>query len=93
MFAHGDADWPGLAKINEEAGEIVQVIGKLMQTHGKSAHWDGTDLAVRLREELADMIAAITFVVERMNDDEQFDFYTRMREKLALFRRWHQENT
>lgn len=93
MFAHGDAHWPGLAKINEEAGEIVQVIGKLMQTHGKPAHWDGTDLAVRLREEMADMTAAITFVVERMNDDEQFDFYTRMREKLALFRRWHQENT
>jgi len=32
-------EWPGLAKLNEESGELVQVIGKLMMTHGERAHW------------------------------------------------------
>lgn len=40
MFAIGSPVWPGLSKLAEEAGETLQVVGKLMGTGGESAHWD-----------------------------------------------------
>jgi NTP pyrophosphatase (non-canonical NTP hydrolase) len=92
MFAFGDKEWPGLAKLNEESGELVQVIGKLMMTHGQAKHWDGSDLRVRLVEEMADEAAAIGFVADHaLMDDEILAFATRRAEKRALFEKWHEE--
>jgi NTP pyrophosphatase (non-canonical NTP hydrolase) len=90
MFAIGDDQWPGLSKLSEEAGEVVQVIGKLMGTHGKSRHWDGTDLRQRLIEEIADVIAACELVIE-LNDLEGIE--KRKQQKLALFHEWHDKQT
>jgi len=92
MFAFGDAEWPGVAKLNEEAGELVQVIGKLMMTHGKAAHWDGTDLRVRFVLELGDLAAAIQFTVARvLTVDEVRLLRARIQEKFEQFEKWHQE--
>lgn len=91
-FSIGADLWPGLTKSSEECGELVQVIAKLMATGGDTAHWDGTDLGVRLQEELADVLAASYFAVE-VNAD-RFDLmalYRRVDEKLDTFRRWHDE--
>lgn len=89
MFAIGDKEWAGISKLAEEAGEVLQVIGKLLGTRGKRKHWDGTDLRVRLLEEIADLAAAIEFVMGEMSPSELADVQARVRKKLGLFRLWH----
>lgn len=92
MFAFGDVEWPGLAKLAEESGELVQVIGKLMMTHGDPAYWDGVDLRKRLIEEMADQAAAIGFVNRHVLTPQESEAMTaRMAEKRALFEKWHEE--
>jgi NTP pyrophosphatase (non-canonical NTP hydrolase) len=90
-FAFGDKQWPGLAKLNEECGEVIQVIGKLMMTHGNRAHWSG-DLRPMLIEELADLEAAITFFnVHNFELDERAAFTRRLRAKMDKFEEWHDD--
>lgn len=92
MFAFGDKQWPGLAKLNEESGELVQVIGKLMMTHGEAKHWDGSDLRERLIEEMADGGAASLFVeYYALTAMERARLEARRSEKYALFEKWHKE--
>ncbi len=90
-FSIGASVWPGLSKLIEEAGEVQQVCGKLVQTGGASAHWDGSDLRKRLEEEIADLLAACRFVMES-NDLNVADIVFRSLDKLAMFKRWHEEN-
>jgi hypothetical protein len=92
MFAFGDKKWPGLAKLNEESGELVQVIGKLMMTHGRAEHWDGSDLRARLVEGMADAVVGVDFVAfHALTAEERNALRRRIREKLALFEQWHEE--
>lgn len=89
-FAIGDQDLPGLSKLTEEAGELLQVVGKLMATHGMAEHWDGTDLRERFVLELGDLSAAIQFVVSRVLTLEEVRVLrARIREKYAKFEQWH----
>lgn len=91
MFAIGDAEWPGISKLVEEMGEVNQIIGKLMATHGSVKHWDSeVSLRDRLQEELADLQAALMFVmVVNAFDMEAID--ARASEKMRLFAQWHDE--
>lgn len=90
-YGIGSDHWPGLSKLNEEAGEVVQVIGKIMGTGGDTTHWDGAgDLKTRLEEEMADVMAAIQFV-SMQNHLDQPAMKERMRLKLELFLKWHVE--
>lgn len=89
MFAIGSPRWPGLSKLSEEAGEVIQVIGKLMGTGGEVQHWDGSNLAERLIEEVGDVLAACDFVVEK--NLPLASVAERRAKKLALFRKWHDE--
>lgn len=85
----GALELPGVAKIAEEAGEYVQVVGKLIATDGRPKHWDGTDLYTRLVEEAGDLLAAIHYFAWAnavANEVEE-----RAAEKLARFKRWHAE--
>jgi len=91
-FAIGGSVWPGLSKLTEECGEVGQVIGKLMGTGGAVEHWDGSNLAQRLTEEMGDVLAAIEFV--SMMNAEHIDtakLQERRAAKLALFLRWQEE--
>jgi len=88
-FAFGSETLPGLAKLSEEAGEVVQVIGKLMMTGGSFDHWAG-DLQRPLTEEVADLSAALVFVVRHAGLD-QAAIVERTQAKLALFEQWHEE--
>lgn len=91
-FNIGADVWPGLGKASEEAGELVQVIAKLIATDGAAAHWDGTNLHDRLTEELADVLAAVSFVVDMNPDLIHLDvFHSRVDTKYRLFRKWHEE--
>lgn len=89
-YSIGSNLWPGLSKLTEESGEVGQVVGKLIATGGKPAHWDGTNLRERLQEEIADLMAACFFVMEANGLDEEA-MRTRHQQKLALFHRWHVE--
>lgn len=78
----------GLDKLNEECGEVVQVIGKY---HGMGGvlgnHWDGTNLKERLEEEIADANAAMVFVASKHGLDE-LRIHERFKMKLERFRAW-----
>lgn len=88
MFAIGDAEWPGISKLVEEMGEVGQVAGKLMATHGEAVHWDGDgNLVDRLTEEMADLQAAIWFASEANN----LQIMERALAKYQLFGEWHNE--
>lgn len=88
MFSIGSSEWPGLSKLVEEAGEVGQVIGKLMGTSGEIHHWDGSNLKECLEEEIADVIAAVLFVSKHNPlDNDRIDL--RVQKKLALFEKWH----
>ena len=87
-FSIGSRHWPGVSKLIEECGEVLQVAGKLMQTG--ATYWDGTNLKERLEEELADLQAAIEFVA--CHNDLAADRIGRhVDEKIALFNKWHKE--
>lgn len=89
-FAIGSTVWPGLSKLIEEAGEVQQVCGKLLGTGGAHAHWDGTDLRVRLEDEIADVMAACMFVQEaNMLNNRRIE--ERILTKLATFQKWHRD--
>ena len=93
IFGFGAKKWPGIAKLVEECGEVLQVCGKLMMTDGnKIEHWDGTNLRVKLIEEAADVSAAVKFIWDRVfSPPERVAFNDRFNMKLALFNKWHQE--
>lgn len=93
-FSIGSKTWPGLAKLVEESGELCQVIGKLIALDGNApgdfyTHWDGTDISVRLQEELADVQAVIEFVREHNPQIESAPFNRRVAMKVARFNTWH----
>jgi hypothetical protein len=88
-FAFGDDLWPGLAKLTEECGEVLQIVGKLMMTHGGRAHWSG-DLRQMLLDEVADVEAAIVFFVRHnLNHAESHAMARRVTQKVAKFEQWH----
>jgi len=86
-FSIGGELWPGLSKLIEECGEVLQVGGKLIGSEGRTDHWSG-DLNKMLVEELGDLRAAITFFMEA-NAIDAASVSVRHREKLALFWHWH----
>ncbi len=88
-FAIGSTVWPGLSKLVEEMGEVLQVAGKTMGTGGLAMHWDGSDLRKRLEEEIADTMAAIRFFTEHNGLDEE-RIAQRAEQKYKLFCTWHE---
>lgn len=86
----------GLAKLTEETGELQQVVGKLLQypyhqTPGyPGIHPDGTHLRTRLLDEMADVYAALDFVIEKLELDKQ-QIESRRNAKRILFRTWDAE--
>lgn len=62
-YSIGSSTWPGASRVIEEAGELMQVLGKLIGAGGQTDHWDGTDLRERLIAELGDVRAALDFFI------------------------------
>ncbi len=90
-FQLGSRIWPGLSKVVEESGEVGQVAGKLMATGGDPKHWDGTDLTVRIGEEVADLSAACR-VFFQLNDFAGAPWVLeREIAKYGLFMEWHRK--
>ena len=69
MFKIEDKKWPGVAKCLEEMSELSTEFGRLIANNGKVKHWNGTDLKLTIKDEVADVLAALTFFVGcNMND-------------------------
>jgi NTP pyrophosphatase (non-canonical NTP hydrolase) len=91
MFAIGDKEWPGISKLVEECGEVLQVAGKLMGTRGDPAHWSG-DMREALVEEMADLVAALAFVADQcLTEREREAMASRTETKFERFQGWHKE--
>lgn len=90
MFDFGKGNkWPGIAKLIEEAGELIQVCGKLMGSRGHEDHWDGTNLRERLHEEIGDVLAACEFIIARCGLDRG-KIRERIAHKLGRYNSWHE---
>ncbi len=91
-FAFGGVVWPGLAKLQEESGEVNQVLAKLIQTGGDPAHWSG-DMVEKLVEELPDLLAALKVFIELnpVLHSRSEDMLTRFWVKVERFRAWHHD--
>jgi NTP pyrophosphatase (non-canonical NTP hydrolase) len=89
-FSIGSQVWPGASKVIEEMGELQQVLGKLIATAGDTKHWEGKDLKDRLKEEIADVKAALFFFMAVNFDvNDRADVVMRSDEKYQLFLKWH----
>lgn len=90
-FSIGSDVWPGTSKLIEETGELQQILGKLIASHGDPAHWSG-DLRAKLVEEIGDVRAALEFFIEtNMLADEALAIGERENQKFVLFHKWHSE--
>lgn len=91
-FSIGSKVWPGTSKVIEEMGELQQLLGKLLGTAGETKHWDGSDLKERLKEEIADVMAALEFFQENnFTANDLLDIAYRTEEKGLLFSKWHSD--
>ena len=91
-FSIGSTVWTGTSKLIEEMGELHQVLGKLIGAHGETAHYDGSDLRQRLVEEIGDLKAAIAFFQTlNLTEEENQQMAERIKKKLVLFQKWHEE--
>lgn len=93
MFEIGAQKWPGLSKLVEECGEVLQVVGKIIATRGDTKHWDGgPPLDERLLDEMADLMAAIQFVsTHNFTRSQVFELHKRATVKFDRFMRWHED--
>jgi NTP pyrophosphatase (non-canonical NTP hydrolase) len=82
--------WPGTAKVMEECGELVQVLAKLIALGSAGIHWDGSDLRLRIQEEIGDVLGAIGFFMDN-NDLDEDAIVTRADTKHETFRHWHDD--
>lgn len=88
-FQIGGDLWPGLAKLTEECGELLQIVGKIMAYPEQNDHPDGTtDMRKRLLEELGDVSACISFVTSA-NDLSYSELVDRIEYKIERFAHWH----
>jgi len=81
----------GLAKLIEEISELGQVAAKKMAYMHTDDHPDGGgSLKLRMQDELADVAAAATFVVQTFGLDGDYIKH-RAAIKLARFQQWHSD--
>jgi len=85
-YSIGSQSWPGLSKLIEECGEVLQIAGKIIGANGEDIHFSGINLRAKLAEELADLMAACVFVAQHNN----IDYVDRYMAKLRQFMEWHE---
>jgi hypothetical protein len=89
-FSLGSKTWPGLSKLVEECGEVLQVAGKLMGTAGAVGHWDGAGaLDERMALEVCDLFAAARAFFQLNGFDGNPVYIEREHAKYMQFLKWH----
>ena len=80
----------GLCKLAKECGELIQDAMKL-SSYPDNDHPSGVDVREKLTEEIADVLAAINFVIEK----HRLNFRVieeRRAQKLEIFKSWDTED-
>lgn len=90
-YSIGSRTLPGLSRLLEEAGEVVQVLGKIIGAGHSGQHWDGSNLADKLRDEMADLAAALNFVAETNGFIGDTRYAERIGRKLRTYHEWQQQ--
>lgn len=83
--------WPGLSKVIEESGEVLQICGKIMAIRGGDTYYNGEDLRVELENEVSDLLASLTYLI-RENDLDKARINRRVQMKLAKYQNWKETN-
>ena len=74
----------GLTKLMEECGELIQIAAKKEAFLNTDVHPDNKGLmSVRLIEEMADVVAAISLVMQKLGLDRE-EFNKRYLEKIKI---------
>lgn len=82
-------NWPGMAKTIEEIGELLQPFGKIQSVGGSNVYpWGDVNLSEKVEEEAADLIAALTFLVQKSPLIREEVVIDRYRRKTMLFEAW-----
>jgi NTP pyrophosphatase (non-canonical NTP hydrolase) len=82
--------WPGIAKLQEEMGELAAILGKL-HAYPDGNHPDeekNGPLVTRLIEELGDVQAALYFFIQASGIN-RVQVNARTTQKLITFNKWH----
>jgi hypothetical protein len=85
MFALGDREYPGLAKLVEEAGELVQAVSRLL-TAGDLDEGHLASLRLAYLHELADVTAALDFLASHRTVAERSQISARFVDQLGGLR-------
>lgn len=80
----------GLTKLMEECGELVQVAAKKAAFIDAETHPDGFNLNARLEEEIADVLAASSFVTAKFGLDHD-RIVDRAMMKLGRYSEWDED--
>lgn len=80
----------GLTKLMEECGELIQILAKKSAYMETDNHPDGSLMKRRMEDEIADVVAAITFVVEQFDLDVPY-MSERSTDKIELYEKWAKE--
>lgn len=87
----GSPTLPGLSKLLEELGEVIQVGGKYLAVDGQPEHWDG-NLDEMMADELGDALAAIGWFMHYNFDRiDQSRVLARREAKMFTYDRWREE--
>lgn len=81
-YSIGSDSWAGLSRLIEEAGEVLQVAGKVIGGGGATVHYDGTDLQ-----------AAIAYFKahSRAYAERRDELNRRTEAKFVQYQRWDHE--
>ena len=98
MFRISSKRWAGLGKFVEESGELNEIIGKLVATHGGKVgplgdkdYWDGRDLVAEFEDEVADVLAVLSFIIDHNPQLNKSRIINRAGTKYARFLGWRKE--
>lgn len=91
-FGLASSEWTGLAKVGEEAGEVVQEIMKIVATGGKLQYANGTKLDLeKLFGELGDLQASVDFFLSLTPNAKMLDVFNEHRsQKFEKYTRWNE---
>lgn len=91
-FQFSAPEWAGLAKLAEEAAEVVQVCMKIVGTGGTMVFKDGQTVdRERIVEEIGDLKAAIEFFqFHALTEHENVRITQRRIAKRRLFEEWRE---
>lgn len=87
----GSSVWPGALKIQEECGELITALGKLL-AFPDGQHPAQGNIIANVEEEISDVSAAIEYFVQCNRGTMRVETITqRAANKLNRFIYWHRE--